>query len=325
MRRSRSVFYGYLSAWDQSRLLRFANFLLSHTFLVVCETSSQTLARQVFVTANDRGVQLRPVDIFKGHLLGLADTEEAAEMVARRWNGAAHVVGEGLEEFMRAYDFVKRCEPQGADYLAKLAVSIEKNYGPSGLETVLEDILRHATSWSALLYRLKSAPASEADLDIWRLRFFKWFEWRPVALAWYHAYTAKRSMKAGGAGTKAEKTFGTRFAALHRICAMMMLAKFSATDRARIFGRALSQSRNPFSTTPLRPGALTFRAQQIARILETLGTPLYDDELRLSLMRWLESDAWPARTGRRCRQGNGGACAAAKAVRRFAMAPGLPR
>ena len=293
IRHSRAIFHGYLSAWDQERLSQFAGFLLSHTLLVVSETDSQTLARQVFITANDRGVQLRPVDIFKGQLLGLAGDGEAAEMVARRWNGILHVAGDGIEDFMRAYDFVKRCEPQGSDHLAKLAASIERNYGPGRLAEVLDDILRHASTWVSLREKLKAAPAAEADLDVWRLRFFKWFEWQPMALAWYHAYNAKRSLKAGGVGTKAEKTFRLRFAALHRICMMMMLAKFSPNDRARIFGRALSQSRNPFSTSAARPGALTFRAPQIARILESLGTPLYDDETRLSLIRWLETMSGP--------------------------------
>ena len=97
--------------WDQARLSQFANFLLSDTLLVVSETESQTLARQVFITANDRGVQLRPIDIFKGQLLTLAEDGAAAEMVARRWNGILHVIGNGIEDFMCAYDFVKRCQP----------------------------------------------------------------------------------------------------------------------------------------------------------------------------------------------------------------------
>ncbi len=294
IRQSRGIFHRCLSAWDQVRLSQFANFLLSDTLLVVSETESQTLARQVFITANDRGVQLRPIDIFKGQLLTLAEDGAASDMVARRWSGILHVIGDGIEDFMCAYDFVKRCEPQGADHLTKLAASIEQKYGPARLEEALDDILRHASTWVSLQEKVRSAPASEADLDVWRLRFFKWFEWQPVALSWYHAYNCKRNVKTGGAGTKAEKTFRMRFSALHRICMMMMLARFSAVDRARIFGRALSQSRNPFSTSAARPGALTFRELQIARILESLGTPLYDDETRLSLVRWLESmPGWP--------------------------------
>jgi len=293
IRRSRAVFHKYLGAWDQERLSRFAGFLLSHTLLIVAETESQTLARQVFITANNRGVQLRPVDIFKGQLLDLAGDGEASEKVAGRWNGILHVTGDGIEDFMRAYDFIKRCEPQGADHLTRLAQSIEKNYGASRLDEVLDDILRHASTWVWLMNKLRTAPDSEADLDIWRLRFFKWFEWKPVALAWYHEYSEKRGIKAGGAGTKAENTFRQRFEALHRICMMMMLAKFSANDRARIFGKALSQKRNPFSASSARPGALTFQPRQIGRALETLSTPLYDDETRLSLIRWLESMSVP--------------------------------
>ncbi len=294
IRRSRAVFHKYLETWEEDRLLRFAGFLLSRTYLIVAETESQALARQVFITANNRGVQLRPVDIFKGQLLDLAGDGEASEKVAGRWNGILHVTGDGIEDFMRAYDFIKRCEPQGADHLGRLAQSIERNYGASRLDEVLDDILRHASTWVWLTNKLKSEPGSEEDLDIWRLRFFKWFEWKPVALAWYHEYSEKRGIKAGGAGTKAENTFRQRFAALHRICMTMMLAKFSANDRARIFGKALSQNRNPFSVSSVRPGALTFQPRQIARAQETLGIPLYDDELRLSLLRWLESmTGWP--------------------------------
>ncbi len=293
IRRSRAIFHNYLGTWDQDRLSRFAGFLLSRTFLIVAETESHALARQVFITANNRGVQLRPVDLFKGRLLNLAGDGEALEKVAQGWNAILHVTGDGVEEFMRAYDFIKRYQPQGADHLDRLAQSIEKNYGAGRLDEVLDDISRHASTWVWLMTKLKSAPESEADLNIWRLRFFKWFEWKPVALAWYHEYTEKRGIKAGGAGAKAENAFTLRFGALHRICMMMMLVKFSANDRARIFGKALSQKRNPFSASGVRPGALTFLPRQIDRAVETLGTPLYDDETRLSLIRWLESMSGP--------------------------------
>ena len=106
---------------------------------------------------------------------------------------------------------------------------------------------------------------------------------------------------------------------------MMTLAKFSANDRARIFGKALSQKRNPFSTNSLRPGALTFWPQQVVRIQESLATPLYDDEIRLPLMRWLKFMAGGSSAGRRRRLCVRGACAAATARAKLAMAQGFPR
>jgi hypothetical protein len=73
---------------------------------------------------------------------------------------------------------------------------------------------------------------------------------------------------------------------------IVTLAKFSAVDREKIFGNALRQwaaGRDPFSARGQRPGALTFSPRQLARVVETLSTPLHDDEIRLPLLRWLES------------------------------------
>ena len=68
----------------------------------------------------------------------------------------------------------------------------------------------------------------------------------------------------------------------------MTLAGFSAADRERIFARAIGQTsrgQNALAST----GALAFSEIQIARIGETLRTPLTDKDVRLALVRWLES------------------------------------
>jgi Protein of unknown function (DUF1524) len=69
---------------------------------------------------------------------------------------------------------------------------------------------------------------------------------------------------------------------------VIALARFSPADRAKIFGKAMVQA-DPFSAKGQTPGALAFPPRQIARAKETLGTPLYDDEIRLSLLRWIEA------------------------------------
>jgi hypothetical protein len=288
LRRSRALFHGYLKNWGNNRLLQFGTFLLERTFLVVAETEYRALARQVFITANHRGIQLRPVDIFKGQLLDIAGPEEVSTPVAARWSGISQIVGEEIEGFMQTYDFIKRQQPQGPDHLAKLADHFEKNYRSERINDVMDEIQAYASAWQDLQTRLKSQPNSELGFDIWKLRIFKWVEWKPVALAWYKDFRDKKGKKAGGAGAKAEAAFGKRFAALHRACMVITLAKFSPVDRARIFGKALSQS-DPYSAKGRTPGALAFPPRQIARAKETLGTPLYDDEIRLSLLRWIEA------------------------------------
>ncbi len=297
IRRSRTTFQGYLKPWNQVRLSRFGSFLLDCTYLVVAETDSQTLARQVFITSNHRGMVLRPVDIFKGQILDITGAGEAAESFTKSWDAMLQIAGDGLEELMRAYDFICRRSPQGPDHLTKLADHIEKNHGLVGIPNVMRDVNAYASSWLEFKAKLREPPAAVADADIWRLGFFKWFEWKPLALAWYREYRDNRAKTAGGAGAIATKTFRKRFAGLHRACMVITLAKFSAVDRAKIFGNALSQWRarqDPLSARGQKPGALTFRPQHLARAVETLSTPLYDDEIRLPLIRWLESMAKPS-------------------------------
>jgi len=292
LRRSRSLFHSYLKTWDQDRLSRFAGFLLERTLLVVSETGSADLARQVFITANRRGVQLTPVDIFKGQLLDIAGEETERKKIAERWEGLLQIVGEDLETFLQALDFIKRRDPQGPDHLTKFSEFIEKSYGAGRILSALEEMRSYASAWVELSAKLKQSGSAIEHKDIWQLRFFRWFEWRPLALAWYKEHRDMRNRTAGGVATKAETTFQKRFAALHRICMVLTLAKFSASDRAKIFGNAISQwrqKRDPLSARGVKPGALTFSQLQLARAAETLCTPLYDDEVRLPLLRWIEA------------------------------------
>jgi hypothetical protein len=292
IRRSRGVFYGYLKSWDQGRLSGFARFLLERTLLVVAETPYADLAGQVFITANRRGLQLTPVDIFKGQLLDIAEGEGATEKIARAWDGLLQILGDEIEPFLQALDFIKRRDPQGPDCLTKFADFIEQTYGAGRILEAMEEMRNYASAWVELTARLKQSTSPIEHQGVWRLRFFKWFEWRPLALAWYKEYRDLRGRTAKGVGARAEKTFEKRFSALHRACMVLTLAKFSGADRAKIFGKALAQWKSkadPLSAKGLRPGALTFSPHQLAKAAETLGTPLYDDEIRLTLLRWIEA------------------------------------
>lgn len=291
IRGSRRLFHSYLRTWEQDRLSRFSGFLLERTLLVVSETDCPDLAGQVFITANRRGLQLTPVDIFKGQLLDIADDESVMKKIAERWDGLLQILGDEIEGFLQAVDFIKRRDPQGPDHLTKFADFFEKNYGAGRILEAMDDMKNYASAWAEMGGKLKQFRSPIDHRDIWQLRLFKWFEWKPLALAWFKEYRDLRNKTAGGAGARAEASFRKRFAALHRVCMVVTLAKFSASDRAKIFGNALSQwraKRDPLSAKGLRPGALTFSPHQLAKVGETLGTPLYDDEIRLTLLRWIE-------------------------------------
>ena len=245
IRLSRSLFHSYLKNWDQDRLSHFADFVLKRTLLVVAETEYRTLARQVFITANHRGVTLGQIDIFRSQLLDIAGADQAAKTIASRWTGILQIAGGDIAEFMQAFDFIKRRNSQGADHLAKLADFIEKHYGPERILEVMDEILDYASAWVDLRIKLATAPSSSVDFDIWKLNFFQWFEWKPLALAFFKECRERRGRKEGGTGTKAKTAFNNRFAALHRACMLITLAQYSAVDRERIF------SKSPLSARPL--------------------------------------------------------------------------
>ncbi len=292
IRRSRGLFHSYLKTWDQDRLSWFAKFLLERTLLVVAETADADLAGQVFITANRRGLQLTPVDIFKGQVLDIAEGDGGAEKIAQAWDGLLQILGDEIEPFLQALDFIMRRAPQGPDHLTKFAGFLEKTYGAGRIMEAMDEMRNYASAWVELAVKLKQSSSPIEHRGVWRLRFFKWFEWRPLALAWFKDYRDLRNRSARGVGERAEKTFQKRFSALHRVCMVLTLAKFSAADRAKIFGKAISQWKgkaDPLSAKGARPGALTFSPQQLAKAAETLATPLYDDEIRLTALRWIEA------------------------------------
>jgi hypothetical protein len=297
IRAARNIFHGHLKTWEDARFGRFGQFLLERTFLVVAETDSQPLARQVFITSNQRGIFLRPIDIFKGQIFDIAAPHQAPAELVRYWDALLQTVGDNnLGEFMRAFDFIQRKAPQGPDHLTKLADYIEKIFGPERLQEVLAEVQQYALTWQELHGTVRQSQFPIARPGIWRLGFFKWFEWKPLALAWLREYGDRQSRLEGGAGAKATRIFENRFERLHRACMIITLAKFSAVDREKIFGNALKQwsaGRDPFSARGQRPGALTFSPRHLARAAETLSTPLHDEEIRLALLRWLESMVEP--------------------------------
>ena len=233
-----------------------------------------------------------PVDIFKGQLLDIAEGESVTEKIARAWDGLLQILGDEIEPFLQALDFIKRRAPQGPDHLTKFADFIEQTYGAGRILEAMDEMRNYASAWVELTAKLKQSTSPIEHRGVWRLRFFKWFEWRPLALAWFKEYRDQRGKTAKGAAARAETLFQKRFSALHRVCMVLTLAKFSATDRAKIFGKALAQWKgkaDPLSAKGIRPGALTFSPHQLAKAAETLATPLYDDEIRLTLLRWIEA------------------------------------
>lgn len=281
------VFREGLKPWTAVRRDAFARFLLDRVRLILVEAFDPRLARQIFVTTNMRGKNLNRVDLLKGQLVDIAADEETARQVVAHWNGARNASGDHFEELLVSVDFIERRQPQGDDCLNELAEHIQEKRGSDGIEGWLQKLTHHAGAWRELTAFLENPPTDEFAGDIWRLQLFKWDNWKPLALLWLSDY--RRAVRQGGPGAPQKIAAAQRrFAALHRRCLAITLAGFSNSDRERIFGRAISQVNrdlNPLASS----GALAFNPQQLARIAETLRVPMMDKDLRVSLIRWLET------------------------------------
>jgi len=287
IRTAARTFRKELATWPADRLRDFIDFVLTRVRAVVVEADEPKLARQIFITTNLRGVPLDQAVLFKGQVIDIAPDEETAAEMVRHWTGIQLAAGKDMEGFLLAMDFIERRAQQGADCLARLADHLSVKPGPGGILNWTGRLALYAGAWRELMLKMQSPRFDATDMNIWRLRFFKWNEWKPLALLWYADAFIKRTR--GRGGVRVDALLARRFEALHRRCMAITLADYSDRGRYAIFARAIRQAlwgKNPLNR------ALVFNAPSQARMRDTLSRPLLDDKMRLTLVRWYESTLW---------------------------------
>jgi hypothetical protein len=275
-----------LKPWDDKRRDAFACFLLEHVYMDVQEAADARLARQIFVTSNTRGRTLDAIDLLKGQLSDIAADDATAARIVAHWNGLRATLGDRFSEFLHCIDFIERAQPQGSDCLSAFADHLAKTRGPKQIEAFVAGLAERGADYLSLLQVMATPPTDALSSDIWRLQFFRWTQWRPLALHWYSDYLRATTTRGAGAARRVDAA-GRRFQALHRRCMGLVLAGFSAGDRETILARAMSQAKagnNPLAST----GALAFKDVQLRRVTEGLRLPVTDPETRSTLVRWLE-------------------------------------
>ncbi|MES1199388.1 MAG: DUF262 domain-containing protein [Pseudomonadota bacterium] len=290
-----TLFRRELSRWDAARRGAFAEFLMHRVQVVVITADDPLLLSQIFVTTNARGLPLDKVGLFKGQLMDLARDEDSAERIAKAWIAVQTAVGDQLEDLLGALDFIERREPQGAERLTKLADYLARRYGGGDVGQWVARLELYANAWRDFHRRLFDPADAEVGAAAWMLRLIKWRDWKPLALIWTAQYLQQSENP--GQTERARALYARRLDALHRRAMAITLIGHSDNDRAKIFARAISQAaqrRDPLD----RQGALGFDSGAQARIQETLRLPLIQDDLRLSLLRWIEALHWPERPPR---------------------------
>lgn len=288
--RLRSVtheFFDRIRRWESARAEGFARWLISDTWITVVDTACARTARQIFVSTNVHGVKLDKAELFKGQLFDLADPDTFADITVR-WQRLENLIGDELETFLVAVDFLVRREPQSSDCLTQLAAHLAENTRPGNYLAWLEYLEGLAIAFSELVSRMRNPPANHIDTAIWKLGLLPWKEWMPLALRWYRPYL----LLSNGGQKLSQATVSAlerRLLALHGRCLAMMLARFDQNERFKVFARALQQTdqnRNPLT------GALNFNRNQRGKIMRTLLAPILDLEIRGTLVKWIEANDW---------------------------------
>jgi len=287
--RAAALFRENLRTLSQQDLESFADFLFDRVVICEIRVASAGLARQIFVTTNDRGLTLNQADVFKSQLASIATSEDGSAQILQRWKeiDAASENKEQFIDFLTAADFLTRRRWPGGGGLTDLGDYLIAEMSEAGILAWLETLKRYQEAWR-LLYGVRSPQAEQAfDGNLLRLHFFPWPEWRPLALVYLDTWqTALRQNQKQRAVRIAEW-----ISKLNQTCMAMVLAGMGEAARQAVFRKAVTAALN--LVDPYRPnGALRLDTDQLQRLRHRLPAPIEDADVARQLIRWYESQLW---------------------------------
>ncbi len=275
-----------------TELTAFAEFLMTRVRVVAIQIEDMRLARQAFVTSNQRGVALSAVDILKGVLMDIAGNDDRARQVKDVWDRISTTPD--LENFMSAVDYIERREQQGPSHLVEFGDYLAEARPGFAILEWMERLESLSHAWRLLKTAVYDPKQDPFDGDLWRLGLQNWNEWKPLALHFIFVYQQAQLEN----NKRRMDVVENRFSDFHRRAMAISLAGLGAKARHAIIRRAIEQSegltgdgksRNCMS---LSYGALRLKPTQKDRALRQLSTGFDDYEARVSFLRWLESLHW---------------------------------
>lgn len=295
-----------LGRYSQEQLSLVATHFLERVGATILTTGNPELARHIFVAKNLYGLPLSRDEVFKGQLLALAADEGEAAAIEETWNRVRDRVGvrdpdrkspdssvSEMERFLTALDVIWRKKPQSTDALGNLIDHLSKSQRQDRVR-FMSALERYAYAWVRLHDYLDQPKGADGAIrnHVWRLQFFKWNEWMPLALHWIERFTALSSQK-GMYG----KTL-RRFALLNRRCMAITLYEFGTHKRQEIFASAIGLTTRKKPTEPFGPSSATepkpleFSNRVRADVKNALRQPIENHEVRRTLLLWYEATLW---------------------------------
>ena len=280
-------FKARLKDMNPADLIAFAGYILTQVRAGVIEVSNERLARQIFITTNNRGVPLNEADVLKSQINSIPFRQDVADRVLTSWNAvrSGFRSDEDYTAFLYSVDFLTRRRGRGSDGLTGLGEHLALKLDDESILDWLNEYESLAGIWHWLnAARGNPRRSDPAEGHAACLFAFEWSEWKPAAML-----LARQLVQAQkGRDRRKVKLLTERFDSLNAACAAITLAETPETERARLFARAISDieaSRDPSGH------ALATTESRLARISQVLSAPVFDDALAAQILRWLELGA----------------------------------
>ena len=261
-------------------------YILHHTYMIAVQVRDVDVARQIFVTTNNRGLSLSEKDVFKGQLAELAGGDTHSQEIMAEWR-AMEQSDARLDDFLNALDFGIRRETYGDGNLLKLADHLRSQQAING-ETWLGEWMEGAgqqfKAWEVVSDEMTGGVFRGVNRALVKLRLLPWKEWHALAIQ----FVMKFQEASGEAATPAQiSRLEDRMGGLSRAAMALHLAGFEPSRMATIFARSLSEFSR--GSNPLT-NALVLKDTQIARLKDSLLGDQMNRESTLVTLRWMEVD-----------------------------------
>ena len=261
-------------------------YILHHTYMIAVQVRDVDVARQIFVTTNNRGLSLSERDVFKGQLAELASADKHGDAIMDQWREMERSDA-SLDDFLHALDFRIRRETYGDGNLLKLADHLRAKQADE--ETVwlsewMEDVRLQFSAWEKISSGFTGKEMRRANRSLDKLRLLPWHEWQALAIQ----YALKLDDAEGAAPGPAQITkFTERMEGLSRASIALHLSGYEPSRLATIFSRALSEFSR--GSNPLT-NSLILKDTQLARLKDSLIGDQMNHKTSLVTLRWLEMD-----------------------------------
>lgn len=281
------LFRSVLSNQSTNALANFADFLICKTVCNIVLVEDESLARQIFITTNNRGLSLSEPDILRSQIHAIPLRSDVAETVLQDWQSieADFAASGDYQAFLQTLDFVTRRQMRGPRGLTDLGDHLASQLDDEGILGWVKDARVFGEAWR-WLQAVRADPKRHDPFQgaVFRCFLFENTEWMPLGIVLSRKLLDALAQKDRRAG----RHLAGRFSALARFMACHTALGTNSIELSERMAAALVDERagrNPFTHS------LQISDADRLLVQATLDEPIYNRTLIRAILSWLQSNS----------------------------------